>query len=303
LINLSWPAKKYAGEIRQRFERRPNGAGAIAARVYRCQTQSLPMLEDDIMNTSDLLEQLLRGQASAGQQSANPAGGSGGLGGLLGGLLGGGSGAASGGGSAGGLGGLGGLLGGLLGGGAGGGLGGALGGALGGGGGTQSRSGGTNYAALASLGMMAFQAYQAWQRSQASAAPQQTPQTANLLAGPEIEEHSHAVLRALIAAAKADGRIDDAEKHLISSEIGKHTDDPQLQQWLDAEVAKPLDPDEVAQAANGDPAVAAEMYLASVMLVDDQQDAERSYLDELAAALQIDPDLQVHLEQQAKAQV
>ncbi|WP_085695837.1 tellurite resistance TerB family protein, partial [Pseudomonas sp. B31(2017)] len=196
---------------------------------------------------------------------------------------------ASGGGSpAGGLGGLGGLLGGLLGGG----------GALGGG--TQRRSGGTNYAALASLGMMAFQAYQAWQRSQASAAPQQTPQTADLLSGPQVEEHSHAVLRALIAAAKADGRIDESEKHLISSEIGKHTNDPNLQQWLDDEVAKPLDPTEVAQAAQNDPAMAAEMYLASVMLVDDQQDAERSYLDELAAALQIDPDLQVHLEQQAK---
>ena len=240
------------------------------------------------MNTSDLLEQLLRGQASAGQQaSASAGGGLGGLGGLLGGLLGGGG--NSGGGSpAGGLGGLGGLLGGLLGGG----------GALGGG--TQRRSGGTNYAALASLGMMAFQAYQAWQRSQASAAPQQTPQTADLLSGPQVEEHSHAVLRALIAAAKADGRIDESEKHLISSEIGKHTDDPNLQQWLDDEVAKPLDPTEVAQAAQNDPAMAAEMYLASVMLVDDQQDAERNYLDELAAALQIDPELQVHLEQQAK---
>jgi uncharacterized membrane protein YebE (DUF533 family) len=255
------------------------------------------MPEDDVMNTSDLLEQLLRGRASAGQQPDASAGdGLGGLGGLLGGLLGGGGQASAGGaGASGGLGGLGGLLGGLLGGG-GGGLGGAL------GGGTQSRSGGTNYAALASLGMMAYQAYQAWQRSQASAAPQQIPQTADLLAGPEVEEHSHAVLRALIAAAKADGRIDETEKHLISSEIGKHTDDPQLQQWLDAEVAKPLDPAEVAQSANGDPAVAAEMYLASVMLVDDQQDAERSYLDELAAALQIDPDLQVHLEQQAKGQ-
>ncbi|WP_207866151.1 tellurite resistance TerB family protein [Pseudomonas sp. 58(2021)] len=237
------------------------------------------------MNTSDLLEQLLRGQASAGQQQSGAGSGDGlgGLGGLLGGLLGGGGATA---------GGLGGLLGGLLGGT---GLGG---GALGGG--TQRRSGGTNYAALASLGMMAFQAYQAWQRSQASAAPQQTPQTADLLAGPQVEEHSHAVLRALIAAAKADGRIDASEKQLISSEIGRHTDDPDLQQWLDAEVAKPLDAREVAQAANNDPAVAAEMYIASVMLVDDQQDAERNYLDELAAALQIDPELQVHLEQQAK---
>jgi len=245
------------------------------------------------MNTSDLLEQLLRaGQGSMAQQGgggASAQGGLGDLGGLLGGLLGGGGGASRGG--AGGMGGLGGLLGGLLGGGS------PMGGA------PQSRSGGgTNYAALASLGMMAFQAYQAWQRSQASqqqAAPQQAMRTVDMLAGPEVEEHSHAILRALIAAAKADGRFDDAEKQLINAEIARHTDDPQLQQWLDDEVAKPLDPAEVAQSAT-DPGMAAEMYLASVMLVDDQQDAERSYLDELAAALGIDPDLQVHLEQQAK---
>lgn len=68
------------------------------------------------MNTSDLLEQLLRaGQGSTAQQGgagASASGGLGGLGGLLGGLLGGGAGASAGGG------GLGGLLGGLLGGGA-----------------------------------------------------------------------------------------------------------------------------------------------------------------------------------------
>jgi uncharacterized membrane protein YebE (DUF533 family) len=241
------------------------------------------------MNTSDLLEQLLRGagQSSTPQQggrSASAQGGLGDLGGLLGGLLGGGTGSSAGGG------GLGGLLGGLLGGGS------SLGGT------TRSRSGGgTNYAALASLGMMAFQAYQAWQRRQA-AAPQQAPRTVDLLSGPEVEDHSHAILRALIAAAKADGRIDDAEKQMISTEIGRHTDDPQLQQWLDDEVARPLDAADVAQSAT-DPGMAAEMYLASVMLVDDQQDAERSYLDELAAALGIDPDLQVHLEQQAKGGV
>ncbi|RAI68221.1 DUF533 domain-containing protein [Pseudomonas fluorescens] len=238
------------------------------------------------MNTSDLLEQLLRaGQGSMAQQSggASAQGGLGDLGGLLGGLLGGGASAGAGGAGAG----LGGLLGGLLGGGS------PMGGA------PQGRStGGANYAALASLGMMAFQAYQAWQRSQASA-PQEAPRTVDLLAGPQVEEHSHAILRALIAAAKADGRIDDAEKQMISTEIGRHTDDPQLQQWLDDEVAKPLDASDVAQSAT-DPGMASEMYLASVMLVDDQQDAERNYLDELAAALQIEPQLQVHLEQQAR---
>lgn len=245
------------------------------------------------MNTTDLLEQLLRGGQGAiprqGGGGASAQGGLGDLGGLLGGLLGGGSGSGAGAGT-GGLGGLGGLLGGLLGGGS------------PAGGSTQGRSGGTNYAALASLGMMAFQAYQAWQRSQATQqqqAPQQAMRTVDMLAGPEVEEHSHAILRALIAAAKADGRFDDAEKQMINAEIARHTDDPQLQQWLDDEVAKPLNPAEVAQSAT-DPGMAAEMYLASVMLVNDQQAAERNYLDELAAALSIDPDLQVHLEQQAR---
>ncbi|MBC3486819.1 tellurite resistance TerB family protein [Pseudomonas sp. SWRI100] len=236
------------------------------------------------MNTSDLLEQLLRaGQGSQAQQGSgglSSQDGLGGLGGLLGGLLNGGS-------AAGGGGGLGGLLGGLLrGGGSAGGV-------------SQGRAtGGTNYAALASLGMMAFQAYQSWQRSQA-AAPQQAVRTVDQLSGLEAEGHSHAILRALIAAAKADGRIDEQEEQLIYAEIKRHTGDPQLQQWLDDEVSKPLDAAEVAQSAQ-DPAMAAEMYLASVMLVDHQQAAERAYLDELASALQIDPTLQVHLEQQAK---
>ncbi|MEI2831434.1 tellurite resistance TerB family protein [Pseudomonas mosselii] len=234
------------------------------------------------MNTSDLLEQLLRaGQGTQAQQGRGGMSAQDGLGGLLGGLLGGGSGAGGGGG-------LGGLLGGLLGGG--GGNAGAS---------TQGRSaGGVNYAALASLGMMAFQAYQSWQRSQA-AAPQQAVRTVDQLSGPEAEDHSHAILRALIAAAKADGRIDPQEEQLIYAEIKRHTSDPQLQRWLDEEVSKPLDAAEVAQSAQ-DPGMAAEMYLASVMLVDDQQDAERAYLDELASALGIDPTLQVHLEQQAK---
>ncbi|MDH4555358.1 tellurite resistance TerB family protein [Pseudomonas sp. BN417] len=241
------------------------------------------------MNTSDLLEQLLRaGQAGAAQRGAagmasqDPLGG---LGGLLGGLMGGGGG--------GGNAGLGGLLGGILGGGTGG-------SPMGGGsmGGSGTRSGAMNYAALASLGMMAFKAYQAWQQQQATE-PQQALRTVDQLSGAEADDHSLAILRALIAAAKADGRIDEQEKQTIYAEISRHTDDPQLQEWLDQEVRRPLDAAEVAQSAQ-DPGMAAEMYLASVMLVDDQQQAERSYLDELAYQLKLDPDLQAHLEQQAR---
>lgn len=259
------------------------------------------------MNTTDLLEQLLRaGQGSAAQQQQGGADPLGGLGGLLGGLLGGGAGGGLGsilgggsggsggsGGGAGGLGGLGGVLGSMLGG-----------GNSGGGGMPQGRSsaGGVNYAMLASLGMMAFQAYQNWQRQQsANAAQQSSLTTVDQLEGPEAEAHSHAILQAMLAAAKADGRIDEREQAAIQAELQRHAGEPQLQAWIDAEMRKPLDAAEVAQAAQGDPAVAAEMYLVSVMLVDDQQDAERTYLDELAYNLNLDPELQAHLEQQAKA--
>lgn len=259
------------------------------------------------MNTTDLLEQLLRaGQGSAAQQQQGGAGGAdplGGLGGLLGGLLGGG-----GAGGGGGLGGLGSILGGGSSGGGGlGGLGGVLGSMLGGGssggGMPQGRTsgGGVNYAMLASLGMMAYQAYQSWQRNQgANPSQQQSLTTVDQLDGPEAEAHSHAILQAMLAAAKADGRIDQREQAAIQAELQRHAGEPQLQAWIDAEMRKPLDAADVAQAAQGDPAVAAEMYLVSVMLVDDQQDAERTYLDELAYNLNLDPQLQAHLEQQAK---
>ena len=233
------------------------------------------------MNTTDLLEQLLRGRG--GQSSANQPGassGQGGLGDVLGSLLGGSRGASGGG--VGGLGGLGGLLGGLLGGRGG------------------NRSGSGKYAALASLGMMAFKAYQAWQQQQANA-PQQSLRTVDQLSEPEAEGHSHAILRALIAAAKADGRVDAQEEAAIRAELTDHAEDAHLQQWLDAELARPLDAQELASAADG-PAMAAEMYLASVMLMGQQDAGERAWLDQLAAALNLAPELRAQLDQQAQVQ-
>ena len=240
------------------------------------------------MNTGALLEQLLRsrlGSSPGAAQGASPAGG---LGGLLGGLLGGGSAAGQ---TPGGPGGLGDLLGGLLGGSA------SPTGQAG-----QARRGGSaglNIGSLATLGMLAYQAYSAWQRQQGQQ-PQHEPQTVNRLAGAQVEEHSTAILRAMIAAAKADGRIDAAEQQLIQAELAKLTDDPELQAWLDREVRSPLDPARVAESA-GSPEMAAEMYLASVLLVGSEQSGERPYLDALAQHLGLDAGLREQLEAQVRA--
>ncbi|MFP5426540.1 MAG: tellurite resistance TerB family protein [Gammaproteobacteria bacterium] len=154
------------------------------------------------------------------------------------------------------------------------------------------------YGGLAALGVLAYKAYGNWQANQA-AGQRHEPQTLDRLPPAEAEQHSQAVLRALVAAAKSDGHIDERERELIEGEFTRLDNDRELQHWLHAELNKPLDPAEVARAAQT-PEMAAEMYLASVMMVDQENFMERAYLDELARQLRLDPALRQELENQVR---
>lgn len=236
------------------------------------------------MNTRGLLDQLLKSgqemlQNKAGGASSKPA--ASGLGGLLGGSSG-----------SSGLGGL---------------LSGAGGGALAAGamglllGNKKVRKVGGKvaiYGGLAALGVLAYKAYGNY-NAQKGSAPQREPQTLDRLPPAQVEQHSQAILKALVAAAKADGHIDERERELIEGEFTKLDNDQELQHWLHAELNKPLDPTDVARAAST-PEMAAEMYIASVMLVDEENFMEKSYLDELARQLKLEPGLKVELERQVR---
>ncbi|WP_404938315.1 tellurite resistance TerB family protein [Pseudomonas sp. JDS08PS003] len=237
------------------------------------------------MNTRGLLDQLLRSGQELLQNKTGaaptdkPRADSAGLGGLLGG-------------KAGGLGGL---------------LSGAGGGALAAGamglllGNKKARKFGgkaLTYGGLAALGVLAYKAYGNRQAQQGSA-PRNEPQTLDRLPAQQVELHSQAILKALVAAAKADGHVDERERALIEGEFRKLDNDPQLQNWLHSELNKPLDPADVARAAST-PEMAAEMYLASVMLVDEEHFMEKAYLDELARQLQLAPGLKAELEKQVR---
>ncbi|KMM80268.1 tellurite resistance TerB family protein [Pseudomonas deceptionensis] len=154
------------------------------------------------------------------------------------------------------------------------------------------------YGGLAALGVLAYKAYGNWQANQGSA-PQTEPQTIDRVSAPQAEQHSQAILKALVAAAKADGHVDERERQLIDGELSKLNSDPVLQTWLQAELNKPLDPAEVASAAST-PEMAAEMYIASLILVDEEHFMERAYLEELAKQLKLDPGLKAELEAQVK---
>ena len=166
------------------------------------------------------------------------------------------------------------------------------------------------YGSVAALGAVAFRAYSQWQSQQVqdqqaqqvlpSGVAEMPVRTVNLLPAPEVEIHSRAMFKALIAAAKSDGHLDARERGLIDVEMVRLQVDAGERTWMEAELQRPLDPAEVARVATT-PELAAEMYLASLLVIDDTSFMERAYLDELARQLKLPTGLKTELENQARA--
>ncbi len=160
---------------------------------------------------------------------------------------------------------------------------------------------------VAALGMLAWKTYSDWQAQQQAAAPATTTTTATppppaggfaALPAPQAEAHGQAMLKAMIAAAKSDGHLDERERGLLDTELGRLQAPPELRAWFDAELRRPIDPADVAAAATT-PEMAAEVYLASVLVVDQTTSMERAYLDALARELRLDAGLKAQLEARA----
>ena len=78
------------------------------------------------------------------------------------------------------------------------------------------------YGGLAALGVIAYKAYSNWQSNQSSGTvPAAEPQTLDRLPAPQVELHSQAILRAMVAAAKADGHVDERERQLLGEQLNK----------------------------------------------------------------------------------
>ncbi len=158
------------------------------------------------------------------------------------------------------------------------------------------------YGSVAALGALAFKVYRDWQSAQ-SAQPAGTPRPLAAvefarLPAAQVEQHSQAMLGAMIAAARADGHMDERERELVEAELHRLEADLALRRWVDDQLRRPVDPAAVAAAA-ATPEMAAEIYLASVLVVDETTVMERAYLDELARQLRLDAGLKADLERQA----
>jgi uncharacterized membrane protein YebE (DUF533 family) len=204
-------------------------------------------------------------------------GGGGGLGGMLGQVL------SQAGQAAGGkqnlaLGGLGALAGALLGGG-----GKSLGGALGGG-------------VMALLGAMAFKALQgSGQGTGRVPLGLIEPQTEEERR--ELEDRSELVLKAMINAAKADGKIDEGEARRIVGKLQEAGADADGQRYVLELMRRPVETDTLIAAAEGHPNLAAELYAASLMAIEVDTQAEQAYLEKLASGLGLTAQVTRRIEQ------
>lgn len=177
------------------------------------------------------------------------------------------------------------------------------------------------YGGAAALGAFAHRAYRKWQdqkpptdqalpggamsgsvghsASEASAPDRFSPSAAPASDGQPFEL---ALVKAMIAAANADGHICEEERQAIVAHLSTLNLDVEDKSLVFDALFSPPPLAEIAQLANG-VAQASEIYLVSRMLIDPDNATERAYIDALARCLALPPTLVLELESQVSVQM
>ena len=171
---------------------------------------------------------------------------------------------------------------------------------------------------LAAVGGIAYKTWEKWQAEQAQAAieakAQKDEQEAAILAkfeekeeeapkaltvdkldGEEAEARSQILVKAMIAAAKSDGKMSDDETTSINQQIQKLNLGNDIEDVLKSGLVTPLSAKSVAKMADNKK-IAAEIYLVSILVTDAENNQEKAYMNALAEALELPDDMVKELE-------
>ncbi|HEX5080161.1 MAG TPA: tellurite resistance TerB family protein [Geminicoccaceae bacterium] len=173
----------------------------------------------------------------------------------------------------------------------------------------------------AGLGALAYLAYKAYQEYQKNSPGTQSAETGKAAPGrastdsggpslgerlgslfgtggeAEVEQQSAGLgdaqamllIRAMIAAANADGQITADERQRIMGKLDQAGSGPEERNVLEAELQNPRSVDQIVREVR-DPATAEQVFLASRIAMNPDTGAEKAYLDFLAARLEIPAD-------------
>lgn len=158
--------------------------------------------------------------------------------------------------------------------------------------GTAARMGG-----MALIGGLAYKAFQNYQsgkplldlKDAASSPVSQLPAPAN------EQARALRLVRAMIAAASADGIVDETERAAITGNLRAAGLDDEAAAFLAQEFANPADIATLAEGV-GSPDEAAEIYAAARLAIDPDRAEERDFLAALAAALGLEQGLITHID-------
>jgi uncharacterized membrane protein YebE (DUF533 family) len=165
------------------------------------------------------------------------------------------------------------------------------------------------YGGMAVIGGLAYKAWRDYQQSQQSqqtghapvegyGADDFTPPPTDSPFAPEPQSQARlaeTLIVAMIAAAKADGRIDAEERGRIYQRLEEGGLQPEEVAFLQHELTEPVDVDRiVAGARTKEEAV--EIYAASLMAIRSDTPQERDYLAALAGRLKLEPGLVAAIE-------
>ncbi len=160
---------------------------------------------------------------------------------------------------------------------------------------------------VAVIGGLAYKAYQNYQAGKAVQEPAQAdahvvtpPSGSGFEPQAATDQTALLLIRAMIAAASADGTVDATERARILEGVRRGGLDTEAAQWLDHELANPASVDVLSRGVT-DEETAAQVYTAARIAIDPDHVAEKRFLAALAAMLGLAPDLVAHIEATAEA--
>jgi len=160
---------------------------------------------------------------------------------------------------------------------------------------------------VALIGALAYKAYQAHQAGTPSRPS--GPGGSTRLTGPApaafdlaaaSDDDALLFARAMVAAASADGPLDNRERARIVEALAQAGIDPQSTRWLEDELASPAGIDDIADRVQT-PEKAAQVYAAARLAIDPDTRQEREFLRQLAESLDVDPALARQIDDAASA--
>lgn len=157
--------------------------------------------------------------------------------------------------------------------------------------------------ALALIGGLAYKAYQNYQAGRpliTGAHPAEVaPQGSGFEPQALTNQSATTYIRAMIAAANADGRIDEGEKQRIFGALKQGGIEAEAEAFLQHELAMPATVDELAAAVTSREE-AAQVYTAARIAIEPDTAGENAFLSSLARRLGIDRDLATFIDNEAR---